>query len=83
MKEANENILRVLLNNVQESVDFLEKSLDNLSHDICIPQSDCFTNLSAETGNYDIFWEKSKIYNLNVLKSLVSQHFLNHKKAKL
>ena len=71
MKDANENILKVLVNNVQESVDFLEKSLGCLTQDICMPTSECFTNLNAETGSYDIIWHKSDTYNVNVLKCLV------------
>ena len=71
MKDANENILRVLVNNVQESVDFLIKCLNCLDHDINIPTSECFTNLSAETGNYDLIWSNSNVYNLNVFKSFV------------
>ncbi len=72
MKDANENILKVLLNNIQESVDFLEKCLETLTHDICLPTSDCFTNLSADTGGYDIVWEKAKNYDVNLIKTLVS-----------
>lgn len=71
MKDANENILRVLLNNVQESVDFLVKCLSCLDHDINMPTSDCFTNLSAETGNYDLIWEKSNVYTVDMLKCFV------------
>ncbi len=72
MKDANENILKVLMNNVHESVGFLEKCLDTLSHDICLPTTDCFTNLSAETGGYDIVWEQARNYSINVVKCLIS-----------
>ncbi len=72
MKDANENILKVLLNNIQESVDFLEKCLDTLTHDICLPTSECFTNLSAETGGYDIVWERARHYDVKLIKALVS-----------
>lgn len=72
MKDANENILRVLTNNVQESVDFLLKCLACIDRDINIPTSDCFTNLNSETGNYDIIWTKSDVYSLSMLKSFVS-----------
>lgn len=72
MKDANENILKVLLNNVQESVDFIEKCLNTLNTDICIPTSECFTNLSADTGSYDIVWENASVYSMNVIKCLMS-----------
>lgn len=72
MKEANENILKALINNVQESVDFLEKCLDTLTHDICLPTSECFANLSADTGSYDIIWDHTKKYSITVLKCLIS-----------
>ena len=75
MKDANENILRVLINNVQESVDFLLKSLTCLDRDINIPTSECFTNLNSETGNYDIIWTKSSVYTLNMLKCFVNMLF--------
>jgi len=76
MKDANENILRVLVNNVQESVDFLLKSLTCLDRDINIPTSECFTNLNSETGNYDLIWTKSSVYTLNMLKCFVNSFIL-------
>lgn len=72
MKDANENILKVLMNNVHESVGFLEKCLDSLTHDICVPTTECFTNLSADTGGYEIVWEQAKVYSIHVVKCLIS-----------
>jgi hypothetical protein len=72
MKEANDNILKLLTTNVQESVDFLEKSLKMLDQDLIRPLSECFCNLSAETGNHDLEWERSTKLNLEFVKQFVS-----------
>ena len=72
MKDANENILRVLATSVQESVDFLEKLIKQLSRDICVPTTECFANLIAEAGSYDVLWNHSQTLKLSTLKSLIS-----------
>ncbi len=72
MKDANENILKGLVSNVQESVDFLEHFLKNLEHDICIPTSECYSNLNSETGTYDLIWEKASQLQIEAVKNIVS-----------
>lgn len=64
MKDANENILKVITNNVQESVEFLEKFFKNLNRNVYKPTINCFKNLNSDCGTYDLIWENS--YNLEV-----------------
>ena len=72
MKDANDSILKVLTNNVQESVDFLEKLLKtNLTESIVLPTSDCFKNISSESGTYDILWENVSKIEIDEIKSIV------------
>jgi hypothetical protein len=72
MKDANDSILKVLTNNVQESVEFLENLLKtDLSEDIVTPTSECFKNISSESGTYDIVWENVDKIEINEIKSIV------------
>lgn len=75
MKDANENILKSLINNVQESVDFLENFIKNLEHDICMPSSECYTNLNSENGTYDLVWEKADQLEQDQVKNTVGLLF--------
>lgn len=70
MKEANENILKVLLQNVQDSIDFLEKFL-NVNKELLVPLSDCFTNISPETGEYELIWSNGLICLQKEYKALI------------
>ena len=72
MKDANDSILKVLTNNVMESVDFLEKCLKSFTGEISMPISDCFKNISSENGKYDIFWEYSISIKLDQIQNYVS-----------
>lgn len=72
MKDANDSILKVLTNNVQESVEFLENLLKtDLTEDIVTPTSECFKNISTESGTYDIVWENVDKIEINEIKSIV------------
>jgi hypothetical protein len=75
MKEANDNILKVLTTNVLESVEFLEKcakSLDSSGEGLVRPTSDCFSNISAETGGYELEWANSTRLEQEFIKQFVS-----------
>jgi len=72
MKDANDSILKVLTNNVQESVEFLENLLKtDITEDIVTPTSECFKNISSESGTYDIVWENVDKIEINEIKSIV------------
>jgi hypothetical protein len=77
MKEANDNILKVLTSTVQESVDFLEKFLHEMDKKFILlrPYSKCFSNLSAETGQCDFLWENSEKLEQNYIKQFVNHIF--------
>jgi hypothetical protein len=70
-KDSN-RILKELVNNVNDSVDFLLKFIEQLDRDICLVTTQCFANINAETGNYDINWSNSKPINLNLLKCFIN-----------
>ena len=71
MKDANDSILKVLTNNVMESVEFLEKCLKNFTGEVSMPISDCFKNTSLENGRYEIFWENSISMKLEQIQNYV------------
>ncbi|CAF0894283.1 unnamed protein product [Brachionus calyciflorus] len=72
MKDANENILKVITQNVNESVDFLEKMFNSYSGSVYKPLSDCFVNLNSETGYYDLKWENSSKIESDEIKAYIS-----------
>jgi hypothetical protein len=72
MRDANENILKVLNTNVQESVDFLDKCVKQLSQDLIRPFSSCFSNINPETGDHELVWSNSMLLELDLVKQIVS-----------
>lgn len=79
MKDANDNILKVLTNNVQESVDFLEKCLKQLDHDLAMPTSDCFGNINPENGSYELIWKNGRILEIDEIRNSVCiSKFVNY-----
>ena len=84
MKDANENILKSITNNVHESVQFLEKLSQHLSttattttttttttQDVRMPTSECFQNMSAESGSYELLWERGTPLAIEQIKLCV------------
>lgn len=77
MRDANENILKVIVNNVQESVDFLEKFIASCSvESIFRPRSECFcsqTNGQDSTAGsvFEFDWDKSDPVALDDIKNMV------------
>jgi len=76
MKDANDSILKVLTNNVMESVEFLEKCLKNFTGEIFMPISDCFKNINSENGRYEIFWENSVVIKSDQIYNYVCKFLL-------
>lgn len=72
MKDANENILKVITQNVQESVEFLEKMFKSYDGKIYKPSPDCFINISSETGAYDLEWSNSYQLESNEIKAFLA-----------
>ena len=81
MKEANENILKTLVQtSVIESIEFLEKFLLNIN-DVIQPRSSCFTNINGETGEYGFEWSNgvkidSKECEILIKYDLAQYYFL-------
>jgi hypothetical protein len=81
MKEANENILKTLVQtSVMESIEFLEKFLLNIN-DVIQPTSLCFTNINGETGDYGLEWSNgvkidSKECEILIKYDLAQYYFL-------
>jgi hypothetical protein len=72
MKEANENILKLLLTNIDDSVIVLEQYLTSLkAATLFKPTSQCFTNINAETGEYDLVWSNGSPIDLQELNLLI------------
>jgi hypothetical protein len=77
MKDANENILKALNSNFAEPVEFLEKCLNELTQDICLPNSECFANIgntevnTVSSINDIIQWTKASLFKADDLKYLV------------
>jgi hypothetical protein len=73
MKDANDTTLKAIVNNVQETVDFLEKfSQFSGSHEIFKPTSSCFKDINTETGVYELAWESAQMIRFDLIKSIVS-----------
>lgn len=72
MKDANENILKVITQNVQESVEFLEKMFKSYEGKVYKPAPDCFTNISSETGAYNLQWTNSIIIESAEIKAYLA-----------
>jgi hypothetical protein len=77
MKDANENILKALIANCTEPIEFLEKCLNELTQDISLPNSECFSNIANTEANNTsslsdmIQWTKASIFKADDLKYLV------------
>lgn len=75
MRDANENILKMIVNNVHESVEFLEKFISTCTVEhIYKPTSTCFRSAPQEAENASLFefdWEKSEIVALEDIKNMV------------
>lgn len=73
MKDANDNILKVITNNVQETVEFLERFVNTCTtSDVYKPTSACFKDLNAETGLYELVWDNSEQINIDYIKNIVN-----------
>lgn len=73
MRDANENILKMIVNNVHESVDFLEKFVSSCSvESLTKPTSECFQNLNqtsqaSQAGQPDLMQQATPLTaNANV-----------------
>lgn len=82
MRDANENILKMIVNNVQESVDFLEKFINSSTlESLFKPTSACFTSsTNPDTpGMFDFDWNKSDLVSIDDAKNMVPKIYsLNH-----
>jgi hypothetical protein len=83
MKEANENILRLLLSNIEDSIIVLEKYLHGLkATHLLKPAGQCFTNINSETGEYDLVWSNGEQvdlceFNILIKYDLAQYYFIN------
>jgi len=80
MKEANDSILKVLVNSVRESVEFLEECLKGLDKDVCKPVSECFPDVNS---GLELIWDKSVPLKQQEIKISVSTELVQHHKPQL
>lgn len=57
MKEANESIMKMLNQSVQESVEFLEKCVKELDKKLIKADVNCFGNICSDDGDYELIWD--------------------------
>lgn len=71
MKEVNLKSTKVKLNFMGDSVAFLEKFTKLMHQDLLKPTSDCFKNLNADTGHYEVVWNNSNVVSIEDIKNTV------------